>query len=99
MGKLASDQDAKVDQETRLIGRIALCAFWLNLGLAGMKEDLSRKGPGYVLATAGIRSSLTTALRLEGAVEEAMQAVTQHPGDGLRGGSNGGGKNSVHPIG
>jgi cation diffusion facilitator family transporter len=76
-------------------------AEWLvgqNVDHVVMKEDLSRKGPGYVLANAGIRSSLTTALRLEGAVEEAMQAVTQHPSDRLRGGSNGDERNGVRPV-
>lgn len=52
-------------------------AEWLvgqNVDQVVMKEDLSRKGPGYVLANAGIRSSITTAARLEEAVEEAMAA-------------------------
>ncbi len=51
-------------------------AEWLvgqNVDHVVMKEDLSRKGPGYVLANAGIRSSITTAVRLEQAVEEAME--------------------------
>jgi cation diffusion facilitator family transporter len=77
-------------------------AEWLvgqNVDQVVMKEDLSRKGPGYVLANAGIRSSRTAALRLEDAVEEAMRAVSQHPSDRLRGGHNGEGKNDAHPIG
>ena len=52
-------------------------AEWLvgqNVDQVVMKEDLSRKGPGYVLANAGIRSSITTAGRPEKAVEEAMAA-------------------------
>jgi len=52
-------------------------AEWLvgqNVDQVVMKEDLSRKGPGYVLANAGIRSSITTAVRLQEAVEEAMAA-------------------------
>ena len=52
-------------------------AEWLvkqNVDHVLMKEDLSRKGPGYVMANAGIRLSLTTADRLEEAVEEAMPA-------------------------
>jgi predicted Fe-Mo cluster-binding NifX family protein len=76
-------------------------AEWLvgqNVDHVVMKEDLSRKGPGYVLANAGIRSSLTTALRLEDAVEEVVRSVTQHPSVRLPGGSNGDGKNGVHPI-
>jgi len=51
-------------------------AEWLvgqNVDHVVMKEDLSRKGPGYVLANAGIRSGITTAVRLEQAVEEAME--------------------------
>jgi len=52
-------------------------AEWLvkqNVDQVVMKEDLSRKGPGYVLANAGVRSSITTADRLEKALEEAMAA-------------------------
>jgi len=52
-------------------------AEWLvgqNVDQVVMKEDLSRKGPGYVLANAGIRSSITRAVRLEQAVQEAMPA-------------------------
>jgi predicted Fe-Mo cluster-binding NifX family protein len=52
-------------------------AEWLvkqNVDHVLMKEDLSRKGPGYVLSNAGILSSITTAIRLEEAVEEAMPA-------------------------
>jgi cation diffusion facilitator family transporter len=52
-------------------------AEWLvnqNVDQVVMKEDLSRKGPGYVLANAGIRSSITTAGPLEEAVDEAMAA-------------------------
>jgi cation diffusion facilitator family transporter len=52
-------------------------AEWLveqNIDQVVMKEDLSRKGPGYVLANAGIRSSITQADKLEQVVEEAMLA-------------------------
>jgi predicted Fe-Mo cluster-binding NifX family protein len=59
-------------------------AEWLvgqNVDQVVMKEDLSRKGPGYVLANAGIRSSITTAVRLEQAVEQAMQACNS-PSEG-----------------
>ena len=52
-------------------------AEWLagqNVDQVVMKEDLSRKGPGYVLANAGITSSITSAGSLDQAVEEAMLA-------------------------
>jgi predicted Fe-Mo cluster-binding NifX family protein len=52
-------------------------AEWLvgkNVDQVLMKEDLSRKGPGYVLANAGIKSSITQADKLEQAVEEAVLA-------------------------
>jgi len=51
-------------------------AEWLvgqNVDQVLMKEDLSRKGPGYVMANAGITSSLTTADKLDQAVEEALR--------------------------
>jgi cation diffusion facilitator family transporter len=51
-------------------------AEWLvdqNVDKVVMKEDLSRKGPGYVMANAGITSSLTTADKLDQAVEEALR--------------------------
>jgi predicted Fe-Mo cluster-binding NifX family protein len=51
-------------------------AEWLagqNVDQVVMKEDLSRKGPGYVMANAGIRSSVTSADTLDRAVEEAMR--------------------------
>jgi cation diffusion facilitator family transporter len=37
-----------------------------------MREDISRKGPGYVMANAGIRSTITQADRLEQAIEIAL---------------------------
>jgi predicted Fe-Mo cluster-binding NifX family protein len=76
-------------------------AEWLveqNVDQVVMKEDLSRKGPGYVLANAGIRSSITRAVRLEQAVQEAMPAWDSPSEGRLRGGSNGDEKNGVHPI-
>jgi cation diffusion facilitator family transporter len=54
-------------------------AEWLvgqNVDQVVMKEDLSRKGPGYVMANAGIRSSITSADSLDQAVEEAVLAHT-----------------------
>ena len=50
-------------------------AEWLvkqNVDHVLMKEDLSRKGPGYVMANAGIRSSITSADKLDQAVEGAI---------------------------
>jgi cation diffusion facilitator family transporter len=52
-------------------------AEWLveqNTDLVVMREDLSRKGPGYVLANAGIKSNITSANTLEKAIEEALLA-------------------------
>ncbi len=57
-------------------------AEWLvaqNVDQVVMKEDLSRKGPGYVMANAGIRSSITRAVRLEEAVDQAMQDWNSPP--------------------
>ena len=50
-------------------------AEWLvgqNVDQVVMKEDLSRKGPGYVLANAGIKSNITSANTLDKAIEEAL---------------------------
>lgn len=52
-------------------------AEWLveqNTDQVVMREDLSRKGPGYVLANAGIKSSITSANTLDKAIEEALLA-------------------------
>jgi cation diffusion facilitator family transporter len=52
-------------------------AEWLveqNTDLVLMREDLSRKGPGYVLANAGVKPSITSANTLDKAIEEAMLA-------------------------
>ncbi|MBN2034407.1 MAG: cation diffusion facilitator family transporter [Deltaproteobacteria bacterium] len=52
-------------------------AEWLvgqNIDQVMMKEDLSRKGPGYVLSTAGARSTLTAAENLDDAIAEALLA-------------------------
>ncbi len=59
-------------------------AEWLvaqNVDQVVMKEDLSRKGPGYVMANAGIRSSITSADRLDQAVEEALLAGRREYGE------------------
>jgi hypothetical protein len=37
-----------------------------------MKEDLSRRGPGYVLSNAGVQSILTAAENLDEAVAQAL---------------------------
>jgi len=39
-----------------------------------MREDLSRKGPGYVMANAGIRVGITSKNNMDEAVEEAILA-------------------------
>jgi predicted Fe-Mo cluster-binding NifX family protein len=39
-----------------------------------MKEDLSRKGPGYVMANAGIRVGITSKDKMDEAIEEAILA-------------------------
>ena len=44
-----------------------------------MKEDLSRKGPGYVMANAGIRVGITSTDKLGEAVEEAILAHKMRP--------------------
>jgi cation diffusion facilitator family transporter len=62
------------DVETAKGIRVAEWLVGLNVDQVTMREDLSRKGPGYVMANAGIRSSITTADHLDQAVEEAMLA-------------------------
>jgi cation diffusion facilitator family transporter len=50
-------------------------AEWLvgqNVDHVLMKEDLSRKGPGYVLSNAGVQSTLTAAENLDEAVAQAL---------------------------
>ena len=37
-----------------------------------MKEDLSRKGPGYVLSNAGVQTTVTEAGTLDEAIAEAL---------------------------
>jgi predicted Fe-Mo cluster-binding NifX family protein len=38
----------------------------------GMKEDVSRKGPGYVLANGGIQAHLITSDHLDAAIDEIL---------------------------
>ena len=50
-------------------------AEWLvgeNVDHVVMREDLSRKGPGYVLSNAGVQATITAASTLDQAVEEAV---------------------------
>jgi predicted Fe-Mo cluster-binding NifX family protein len=50
-------------------------AEWLiNAGVdhVGMKEDVSRKGPGYVLANGGIKVHLISCDHLDTAIDEIM---------------------------
>jgi cation diffusion facilitator family transporter len=52
-------------------------AEWLveqNVDHVLMKEDLSRKGPGYVLSNAGVQTTVTAAGTLEEAIIEALPA-------------------------
>jgi cation diffusion facilitator family transporter len=52
-------------------------AEWLvgqNVDQVLMKEDLSRKGPGYVLSNAGVQTTVTAAGTLEEAIIEALPA-------------------------
>jgi predicted Fe-Mo cluster-binding NifX family protein len=42
----------------------------------GMKEDLSHKGPGYVLSNGGVRIHLISASRLDKAIKEIIPAST-----------------------
>jgi cation diffusion facilitator family transporter len=61
-------------------------AEWLvaqNVDHVMMKEDLSRKGPGYVLANAGIKSNITSANTLEKAIEEALRASRTKEGESI----------------
>jgi cation diffusion facilitator family transporter len=67
------------DVETAKGIRVAEWLVGQNVDQVTMKEDLSRKGPGYVMANAGIRSSITTAENLDQAVEEAMLAHQAEP--------------------
>jgi len=50
-------------------------AEWLvqeNVDYVVMKEDLSRKGPGYVMASAGVTFRVTSANKLGEAIEEVV---------------------------
>jgi predicted Fe-Mo cluster-binding NifX family protein len=52
-------------------------AEWLiNAGVdhVGMKEDISRKGPGYVLANGGIKVHLISCDHLDTAIDEIVAA-------------------------
>lgn len=59
-------------------------AEWLagrNVDIVLMKEDLSRKGPGYVLSNAGVQTIVTSAGNLDEAVAEALPAHRGRPGE------------------
>ena len=60
------------DVETAKGIRVAEWLAGQNVDHVTMKEDLSRKGPGYVLSNAGIQSTVTAASNLDEAIEEAM---------------------------
>jgi len=60
------------DVETAKGIRVAEWLVGQNVDHVTMKEDLSRKGPGYVLSNAGIQSTVTAASNLDEAIEEAM---------------------------
>lgn len=50
-------------------------AEWLvdqKITLAGIKEDVSHKGPGYVLSSAGIKIRQISSQNMSGAVREIM---------------------------
>ena len=50
-------------------------AEWLveqNVDQVLMKEDLSRKGPGYVLSNAGVHTTVTSAGNLDEAIAAAL---------------------------
>jgi predicted Fe-Mo cluster-binding NifX family protein len=62
-------------------------AEWLvaqNVDHVVMREDMSRKGPGYVLANAGIKSNITSANILEKAIEEALLAYRTKERESIR---------------
>lgn len=57
-------------------------AEWLvrhNVDDVWMREDLSRKGPGYVMANAGIKVGITTNNKMDEAIEEAILAHKVQP--------------------
>ncbi|MFH1481422.1 MAG: cation transporter dimerization domain-containing protein, partial [Pseudomonadota bacterium] len=57
-------------------------AEWLvgqNVDQVMLKEDLSRKGPGYVMANAGIKVGITSTNKLEEAIEEAILSLKVQP--------------------
>ena len=56
-------------------------AEWLvgeNVDHVVMREDLSRKGPGYVLSNAGVQATVTGAGTLDQAMEEALSVHRLH---------------------
>lgn len=60
------------DVETAKGIRVAEWLVGRNVDHVIMSEDLSRKGPGYVLSNAGVQSTVTAASTLEQAIEEAL---------------------------
>jgi len=66
------------DVETAKGIRVAEWLVGENVDHVVMSEDLSRKGPGYVLSNAGVQSTVTAAHTLDDAVEEAVSVHRPH---------------------
>lgn len=65
---------SKIDDETIQIYRVAEWLVDFGVERVGMKEDISHKGPGYVLANAGIKTHLLSCDDLRQAVSEISAA-------------------------
>jgi cation diffusion facilitator family transporter len=66
------------DVETAKGIRVAEWLVGENVDHVVMSEDLSRKGPGYVLSNAGVQSTVTEAHTLDDALEEAVSVHRPH---------------------
>jgi cation diffusion facilitator family transporter len=62
------------DVETAKGIRVAEWLVGQNVDHVMMNEDLSRKGPGYVLSNAGVQSTVTGAKNLNEAIEEGIRS-------------------------
>jgi len=66
------------DVETAKGIRVAEWLVGQNVDHVVMKEDLSRKGPGYVLSNGGVQSSVTETIDLDQAIQEALSVQGTH---------------------
>jgi predicted Fe-Mo cluster-binding NifX family protein len=70
--KKASVENPHKGVETAKGIRVAEWLVGQNVDQVMMKEDLSRKGPGYVLSNAGVHTTVTSAGNLDEAIADAL---------------------------